>query len=1620
MRLKQCIFALVAMLLCAFSANAQESVVAKIGDVEYTTFASAMDAADAATGDVTVEVYGAVEFVDGMELDGSYTAITFTGMSEEAKITINQTAGGDYLTAHGKTVAFNDLILAKANPAWSGNSGHMGNYFSIQGGTVTYTDCTFPNGACTSTATAVYNNCTFQNASEYGLWVYDDALVTVNGGTIDSTKGIKVYSEGEDSVTSTLTVQNATFTENVTAKPAVAIGYAESITLIGNTYNNTTGHVELDSGSDADCDGIAFVAEDSEGNDISSELTVVDRSNSSAACGVLVDGKIYTTVAQAVEVATEGSNVTLLYSTTDAVEFAEGVNLTLASGVIADNVTVATSGVAKIGDTKYATLAEAVAAVEDGGTITMIANETFTENNRYDNGGWWDGLGYSGDKSFTIDLNNFTISQDGALNDYLMWFKNDGAKDNTITLKNGTLDAGTTAYSALATASSNAKKITVNLENISLINNNSNGSTVKVRGGAVLNVKDGTVITGKDSYLGVECSAATVNIYDGAEIYMNGTSSYNGCLAGAGGNGTINVYGGKGLGKSGGFIAMTSGGTINVEGGEWTANTDGAYANDNKSVLVAQSDKQYNAGAGNSIVNVTGGTFKGGYNCYGNAAGDAQINISGGNFNADPATYLAQNYVAVENNGVWNVELAAAKIGETKYATLEEAFAAAAEGETITLLADATPALTSQRAITKAAVIDLGGNTLTLTEDDLYFGTTTFKNGTIVVDPSVKPSTAVFWMFANQTLTFDAVKVVATGVTGTYLIGLDGDNSDLNLLNGSEILIENTTALDLDVICVNASTGNDIVVENSKVNVTNLDGRVFFRGNYTVKDSEVSLAGITKAGFRIEAGQTLSIEGTSTVTIEGEPRDGGIHITDATATYTKAETATVNATVNAPVPAYVAKIGEQGYETLAAALEAANDGETVTLVWAEGDDAIAMNGAVCGNKTVTITGTANVDWSKGFFFVGRGATGNGKVIFNGANLTSVSNSSAYGFNVSGSKAGDDETNDGAIELVNSTIVLDYMLNKGTMSLDNSTLTVKNGFSVTGRKASESATGADATATMTLTNNSKVIVNNYNGMGIGHEAFGIMNIDATSTFEGTQNFVVAANGTMNVAAGGAVKVNGTLTVNGTLVSAGDIAAAIVAGTGATIEISGGVYTQDVNEWCVDSYAALPDLNGNYVVGVKPTATVNNLGMTTVAAGDYSIWNGSFDQNTEDDGDMPLSFVMQFLADQTEADMATSPYADWYGDFVITFTGLENDSFTADGCYLAGHYGSFGWVKVPVDGMLIEEGARYPVMLGVGLGQKYDYICSSVEDFKCALYLTPEILEANPNIQVKLELGVVDNSQGSDAAASALINNENVYSVTEYTYNAEDFVVDPNYIAELTIDDAAALKYENTVEKTVGTLTYERTLVEGIWNALYLPFKVPVEMLAENYEIAYYNTMHSYDNDNNGVFEEFEMEILKLTTGTLRANYPYFIRPKNAEACSLEIVLEDVTLYPAVEKVITTSSVLHTFKLFGTYKPLSQEELEGYYAINYEGNWSASTGLKPYRLYLSIELNEDEDSSYAAVARSIRIVEGNDGTTGVEEITGENGEKMIFDLQGRRVLEPQKGGLYIVNGKKVLVK
>ena len=387
---------------------------------------------------------------------------------------------------------------------------------------------------------------------------------------------------------------------------------------------------------------------------------------------------------------------------------------------------------------------------------------------------------------------------------------------------------------------------------------------------------------------------------------------------------------------------------------------------------------------------------------------------------------------------------------------------------------------------------------------------------------------------------------------------------------------------------------------------------------------------------------------------------------------------------------YVAQIGEQGYETLAEAATAAQDGETIQLLWEEGDAAISMAATFVGNKTVTIKGTANVDWSKGFFFVGRNGEGDGKVIFDNANLTSVSNSSAYGFNVSGGKLNDNTTNNGIVEIKNSTIVLDYMLNKNVITLDNSTLTVKNGFSVTGREASESATGEDATATMTLSNNSKVVVNNMNGMGIGHEAYGIMNIDATSTFETTLYFNISAkgtmnvnggnvkvagtldnNGTMNVAAESNVEVTGDLNVNGTLNSAGNITANIVKAPTATIQLTGGIYTTEPQDgWCAESYGAFPYDENSWVVREIS-------GEQTIALQAGWNWMSSYISKFDTDG---LTWLKEDLSGQVGAQIKNNLHAvtnyeqGWFGSLTnVSVKEMYKVKATADATFT--HEGSY---------------------------------------------------------------------------------------------------------------------------------------------------------------------------------------------------------------------------------------------------------------------------------------------------------------------------------------------------------
>lgn len=71
------------------------------------------------------------------------------------------------------------------------------------------------------------------------------------------------------------------------------------------------------------------------------------------------------------------------------------------------------------------------------------------------------------------------------------------------------------------------------------------------------------------------------------------------------------------------------------------------------------------------------------------------------------------------------------------------------------------------------------------------------------------------------------------------------------------------------------------------------------------------------------------------------------------------------------------------------------------------------------------------------------------------------------------------------------------------------------------------------------------------------------------------------------------------------------------------------------------------------------------------------------------------------------------------------------------------------------------------------------------------------------------------------------------------------------------------------------------------------------------------------------------------------------------------------------------------------------------------------------YVSAKMANSFSAWLPAEARaiSLRFDEGK-GTTDMDEWTIDNEQLIIYDLTGRKVSEPQKGNLYIVNGKKII--
>ena len=101
--------------------------------------------------------------------------------------------------------------------------------------------------------------------------------------------------------------------------------------------------------------------------------------------------------------------------------------------------------------------------------------------------------------------------------------------------------------------------------------------------------------------------------------------------------------------------------------------------------------------------------------------------------------------------------------------------------------------------------------------------------------------------------------------------------------------------------------------------------------------------------------------------------------------------------------------------------------------------------------------------------------------------------------------------------------------------------------------------------------------------------------------------------------------------------------------------------------------------------------------------------------------------------------------------------------------------------------------------------------------------------------------------------------------------------------VTITDGEVENYEDIYEEDIllSCMEYKRTLLaDSRWNALYVPFEIPVAKIADKYDVAYINDVRLYDSDNDGEIDEnaMEVEVVYVKSGTLHANTPYLIRVK----------------------------------------------------------------------------------------------------------------------------------------------
>lgn len=208
--------------------------------------------------------------------------------------------------------------------------------------------------------------------------------------------------------------------------------------------------------------------------------------------------------------------------------------------------------------------------------------------------------------------------------------------------------------------------------------------------------------------------------------------------------------------------------------------------------------------------------------------------------------------------------------------------------------------------------------------------------------------------------------------------------------------------------------------------------------------------------------------------------------------------------------------------------------------------------------------------------------------------------------------------------------------------------------------------------------------------------------------------------------------------------------------------------------------------------------------------------------------------------------------------------------------------------------------------------------------------------------------------------------------------------------VTLDEATGTSYSEDIENA--NVTLKKTIYEG-WNTITIPFAATAETFGD--------LLYKYTGDAEGILY-FE------TAETIEPNVPYLLSA--TENGSGEYKFNSVTVKAANAETMTSAGTNYDFA--GIYQEATVAA--GDYILGEDAFYRSAGGnkVKAYRAYIKAK---SDDPSNARLKISINGV-----VTAIDTIDGQAvNNAAIYNLSGQKVERAQKG-IYIQNGKKVVVK